>query len=357
MKILLCLGSMDKGGTQRVVSNLANYFSTNNKVFVLTTSNRKSEYNLSDNIIRFSLDNNVNTSNFRRLKYIKNILNREKFDVILTMQPEPSYRILLLKKYCKCPIILSVRNDPSIEYKNIKRKILMKLLYKRANGFIFQTSDAKKYFPKKIQRKSKVIPNPLNDKFLVSPYTGKRNQAIVTVGRLTEQKNHQLLIYAFNRIIKKYPNYILKIYGEGEMEKKLKELCFKLKIENNVKFMGVSNKLEKEIYEDALFILTSDYEGMPNALMEAMALGLPCVSTDCPCGGPKELIQNGRNGLLVPVRDENRLVETIERLITDSELSSKISNNANKSMKAYAPNLILKKYEEYIKFVINLYKR
>ena len=188
MKMLFCLGSMDKGGTQRVVANLANYFSKNNDVVILTTSSRESKYNLSKSIIRISLDENTSNSNFARLNFIKQVLMKEKFDIIITMQPEPSYRILLLKKYAKCPI-LSVRNDPKTEYKSIKRKIFMHLLYNKADWFVFQTNDAKEYFSKSIKNKSIVIPNPINEKFFIKPYSGKRKESIVTVGRLTKQKN------------------------------------------------------------------------------------------------------------------------------------------------------------------------
>lgn len=118
--------------------------------------------------------------------------------------------------------------------------------------------------------------------------------------------------------------------------------------------MGKSNCIEKDIYNAGIFVLSSNYEGMPNALMEAMALGLPCISTDCPVGGPKTLIKNGENGLLVPVGDEEALSIAILKLIEDNELSQKIANNALKISEKFNPNIINQQWEDFINKIINL---
>ena len=350
MNILFCLGSMDKGGAERVISNMANNLILNNNVSIVTTVNRKSEYYLKDEISIFSLDEDEKrTSNIKRIIKLRDIIKNVKPNIIISFQPEPSFRILALKIFNKIPTIVSVRNDPKIEYKNIKRKIFMKMLYPLADGYVFQTEEAKQYFSKKIQDKSIIIPNPINENFIVDePYKGKREKTIVSVGRLEPQKNHKLLIDAFKEIVKKHKEYKLLIYGDGSLKNKLEEYTKDLGLSNNIIFKGKKDNIKEEIYNARMFVLSSNYEGMPNALMEAMALGLPCISTNCPCGGPRTLINTNINGILVKVNDVNEMKNAINKIIEDEELSQKIENNAIKIKEEYAPDKIMNIWKKYI---------
>ena len=351
MKILFCLGSMDKGGAQRVIANLANFLVKDNEINIVTTSNRKSQYELNEKVCRFFLDeNNTRGNNFFRLKRLSKIIKKEKPDLIVTFQPEPSFRILLLKILNRIPVVLSVRNDPSIEYKSIKRKIMMKILYPLADGYVFQTQDAKNYFSKIIKRKKvAIIPNPINEQFIADKlYVGKREKTIVTVGRIEKQKNQKLLIDAFEKISKDYDEYKLLIYGEGRLRKDLEKYVKKIELSKKVIFKGQVDNIKEEIFKAGIFVLSSDYEGMPNALMEAMALGIPSVSTDCPCGGPKNIIKNNENGILVKVNDVNELKEAIKKLIEDDKFAKKISYNAIKIRETFNPIKIANMWKDFI---------
>ena len=132
----------------------------------------------------------------------------------------------------------------------------------------------------------------------------------------------------------------------------MKEHIGKLNLSNKVKLMGTNDCLEKEIYDAGIFVLSSDYEGMPNALMEAMSLGLPCISTDCPCGGPNFLIDNNKNGILIPVNDKSALVESLEKLIEDKDFSKKLSGNAIKISSKYNTEKINKMWNFFINEVM-----
>ena len=226
MKILFCLGSMNKGGAERVVANLSNLFSQKYDVSIVITSSDSSAYSLSDNIRLYHLDDKKNNDNFivkniRRSFKLRKILKDIKPDVILSFLPEPTFRLMISKIFIKTKVIISVRNDPNVEYNNLIKKLLVKLLYSKANGFVFQTEDAKKWFSNKIQSRSIIIPNPINDIYLVDRYIGKRKDEIVTVGRLTEQKNHYLLIDSFKEIHDEYPSLKLKIIGDGNLKSDL----------------------------------------------------------------------------------------------------------------------------------------
>lgn len=361
MRILFCIGNLLKGGAERVAANLCNYLISENAVTIVLTQNKKSVYEIDKKIEMEYLDegqkyNNFILKNFTRINKLIHIIKEKKPDIIISFLPEPSYRVLFLKLFNpRLKVIVSVRNDPRVEYKSKISKFIMKILYPLADGFVFQTQEAKEYFSKKIQKNSIVIPNPINKDFLCEPYNGEREKNIVTVGRLEKQKNHKLLIQAFSKLPKEFQEYKLIIYGEGSLRNELQEQINTLGLENRIIIAGQVEDVKKEIYKASVFVLSSDYEGMPNALMEAMALGIPCISTDCPCGGPKFLIKNGYNGYLVPVNNIEELSKVIKEVLENNQID--ISKNANKIIEDLNPSKINKKWQEYITEIVRKEKK
>lgn len=356
MKIMFCLGSMTKGGAERVVANLSSYLSDKgDKVSIVVTPSSKSSYKLNKNVDFYTLDNkdnpkkNIIYRNINRIHKLKKIIKKIDPDIIIAMLPEPSFRVLIANLFNRRKIILSVRNDPKIEYNNIFKKLLLKTIYKRSNGFVFQTEDAKKFFDRNIQNKSVIIPNPIGENFITyKEYDGVRKKTIITVGRFVPQKNHKLLIEAFAEIVKEFKDYKLIMYGDGELKNEYIDLVKKLNIQKSVDFAGEVDKIEDKIHDSSIFILSSDYEGMPNALMEAMALGLPCISTNCPCGGPAFLIEDNINGLLFDVGDKNGLVNKIKYLLNNKEISNNMSREARKIKQILSPSKINEEWLCYI---------
>ena len=358
MKLMFCIGEMKKGGAERVVANLSNYLIKHNEeVNIITTIKGKSFYELDKKINLDGLDDDKLHKNFiiknkKRLKKLKAILKNKKPDIIVSFLPEPSYRVLFLKIFNRqLKVIVSVRNDPKVEYKSRINRLIMKLLYPLADGFVFQTKEAQEYFSKKIQNKSVIIPNTINEDFICEPYNGEREKIIVTVGRLEEQKNHKMLIEAFSKLPEEFKEYKLIIYGEGSLRNKLEEQINELKLKNRVLLPGQVDNVKEKIYKASLFVLSSKYEGMPNALMEAMALGIPCISTDCPCGGPRFLIKNGYNGYLVPVNDTCSLLKTMQNVLNKNQTEA--SQKVHKIAVDLHPNKINKEWEKYIVKIIS----
>ena len=359
MKIMFVFGGKQKGGAERVITNLANGLIKNNVVSFLGVKKIDNLYKYNDDISYYILDDdNVKyhsfiDRNYKRVKKMIKYMKEENPDIIVSFAGEQCYRTLFVNLFNKRKIIVSLRNDPIHEYNSFFKKLLMKILYRRANGFVFQTEDARDYFNKKIRDNSIIIPNPINEQFIVDPYKGKREKIIVNAGRLAPQKNQDLLIKAFNEFNKKVKGYKLYIYGEGELEEELRKTIDELKLNDLVILKGNVSNLKDEIYNKALFVLSSDFEGMPNALIEAMALGMPSISTDCPCGGPKYLIKNGKNGLLVPVHDVSKLAGAMEKALSSEKYANGLGIEANKIKNKLDPHKIENMWVDYINKVLN----
>lgn len=376
MKICFFIETLSKGGAERVIANLSNYLINLKEienVDILNIYNTDVAYQLNEKINLYTIEkkyvkyeyllnngNKISKLFFKIKKFFKNIYRKRKvekfykktnYDIIIAFLPEPSFMILSLKKKLNIPIIISERNDPNKEYNNIRTKHLMKKLYPLADGIVFQTPDAKKYFDGIINSHYEIIPNPVNDLFIKKPYSGERRKVIVNVGRIEEQKNQLLLIKSFEKLKDKFSDYKLIIYGEGSKKNKLIRYVDEQNLKNKVIFAGQVDNIYDKIYDASLFVLSSDYEGMPNALIEAMCLGLPVISTDCPCGGPKMLIKNGENGFLVPVNDETKLSETIDKILEDYNLRKKLSMHASELKEIVSSNVVNQKWLKFIQMI------
>jgi len=359
MKITLFIGGLSGGGAERVICNLSNYLSKRHDVTILTMSNDKPAYDLSDKVRRISLvqfgesDNKI-IKNLKRIKRFREYVKRNSPDIYITMLPNTINFMLFNRKIINAPILISERGDPKTRYESSRlKKFIMKKLYPKADGVVFQTEEAKSYYTKFIGDKGIIIPNAINSEFIRKPYSGQRKKRIVSAGRFSEQKNFSMLIEAFSKIIVDYPDFELVIYGDGALRNDLEKQIKKNALENKVLIPGYVEGFGDHIFDAALFVLPSNYEGMPNALMEAMALGLPCISTDCPVGGPRYLINNNMNGLLISPGNLNELIEAIEKLLSDDFLRHKIGNNAKEIVSTLNPEVIYYKWETYISSLQN----
>ena len=358
MKLLFYINVLSGGGAERVIANLANFFADDeNDVGIVTSYVTEREYAVMNSVRRFNLDldksANAINRNIISIVRLKRIINSFNPDAVIAFMTEPNIRAILatINKKSKC--IVSVRNNPPQEYTTFLSRFLAKLLFRFADGCVFQTNDAKKWFSKQIQKKSAVISNPINPVFYDCTHEEIiHRDGIVTVGRLNEQKNHSNLINAFSRIANRI-NDDLYIYGDGPMRKRLEEQVDEIQLSNRIHFLGNVTNIYDWIKKAKLFVLSSDYEGMPNALMEAMAIGLPCISTDCPCGGPRELFETDKYGVLVPVGDSDYLADQMFILLQDNRKRAELSEKAKEKAAQYHPSIICREWKQYILSIIN----
>lgn len=345
--VIFITPSLNGGGAERVMSVLANYLDKKdyNIKFVLT-KNKNIEYQLRKGIV---VDYNpFGTSALNQIKYIREQMKKNKEAIFISFFTyQNMYTLLSNIGLCR-KIIISERNDPSktLYGKNYLNPI-RNVLYSTAFKIVFQTPGAKNFFPKVIQSRSEIIVNPLKDG-LPDRYEGIRRKEIVTFARLEPQKNYPLLIEAFESFSKTHPEYTLAIYGKGAMESGLKNLVTKKQLDHKVKFCGFNSALHEIVRDAAMFVLPSDYEGLSNSMLEAMAIGLPCICTDCPPGGARMFINNGENGMLVPVKDADAMCEAMIKIAEDPNFALKLSRNASKIRNELQYDVICKKWEEII---------
>ena len=222
-----------------------------------------------------------------------------------------------------------------------------------ASGFVFQTNEAKNYYNRKIQSRSTIIANPLKVEELPTPYFGERERRVVAVGRLIPAKNYPNLIHAFLKFHEDNDDYRLEIYGDGVLKKELTKMINEYNASQFIKLMGSRKSVLEDIKTAAIYVLSSDIEGMPNALIEAMAMGIPCIATDCPSGGSKDLIQDGMNGLLAPVRNSDVLANSLSRYVEDDNLSRMVSMNSIKVRDKLDINIIGEKWIRYFESIVH----
>lgn len=335
MKICFCVDSMNAGGAERVVSILSNSFVLlgHDVTLLMTASLKKySFYNLDKKINFICLCENKKkrVNSIKRLFLLRKCFKKIKPDIIIAFLPHVCVYSYFASRFLKIPLIVSERNDPNNEIKKVK--FLKEYVFKKADGCVFQTEDAKKYYQYKHKiTKCVVIPNPISiDKELTSrDITNlKYKNEIISTGRLVEQKNHLLLVKAFAKFnFNRKDKYTLKIYGSGPLKDNILNYANNVGIKEYIKILSPSPNWLYDNIDTNMFVLTSNFEGMPNALAEALIAKIPCISTDCPIGGPKELIKDKINGLLIPVNDIEKLTDSINFLANNHDFAKKIANS------------------------------
>lgn len=254
-------------------------------------------------------------------------------------------------------VIFAEKNASQLELPENRqeRERLLNML-RSVSGAVVQTEDEASYYSGYIKENLAVIHNPIKAD-LPKAYDGERKKIVTNFCRISAQKNLPLLFDAFELLHRDYPEYTLEIYGntveknEDDLKNELIKELEKAGRCDYIKILPPSGEVHSIIRDYAMFVSSSDYEGLSNSMIEAMAIGLPCVCTDCLGGGAREIIKDGENGLLVPLKDAEALYKAMKRFITDKELSEKCSKNASKIREDLSAEKIAEKWIEVIEKV------
>lgn len=354
-KVAFYIGSLHKGGAERVFVNLAEYFLNQDyRVLMVTQYQKEDEYKLAEGIDRVISDitpqetTNSRIINFwRRLKKLHCIWKREKPDMVLSCAGKNNFMTIVTTMFTETKPIVSVVGEAKEEYPGRLMRMLANILFPHAAGVILQTERSRTFFSKRVGETAVILPNSLNPLFIRPAFSGEREKRIVSVGRLDANKNHEMMIRAYARLAEKYPEYTLTIYGDGELRSYLEELIVSLGLSDKVFLPGVILNVEEEIEKASLFLLTSYSEGVSNALIEAMALGLPVIATDVPSGGTVELIRHGENGLIIPTGDEAALEKAMDKMLSDTDFAERLGAQARKIQERFAPERVNRQWQTY----------
>lgn len=347
-KILLFDGTLQQGGAERVISILSRHMvDAGYNVEILLYYDREIFYEIHKDIRITCVERESGTKNIlRNLLWMRKYL-RENANIVISFLAPFNILALLAHLGLKSTIIVADRNDPRFVPGNKFLRFLRDTLYRFADGAVFQTSRNKAYFPKSVREKATVIFNPVAmDNYAGLALHTPKKKKIVSVGRLMPQKNQKMLLYAFARVSQVYPDYELFIYGEGPEHEALESLAQVLGIQAKVHLPGSVTDVFDQIADAKLFVLSSDYEGMPNALIEAMCLGLPCISTRV--SGTEDLIDEGVNGEIVDVGDAEELANRIQELLAHEKTLQEYAENATKLNEKLDTEAIMRKWLDFL---------
>lgn len=402
MKLIFTLASLGSGGAERVVSLLANkfsnepsgslekfyeisgqsfqqceveivcllfndyYYKVNEKVRVtflqnISSPKRENEAIVDKELLKAEGRINVvsNTMNiFKRMEWLRKHVKEEKPDVVIAFTEGVYCLTIAALAGTKTKIISSERNDP--KFMSWERKLLKRMLLPYTDWLVVQTEYIRKQFSwRGLKQKTSVIVNPVRDDVFDNnqnstahlnsqrdTYQQLPTNRIISVARLFPQKNQIMMIEAFAKIAEKYPNWILVIYGEGPQRTILESLIDRLKLYERVILPGISRDIVQELRRSDIFVLSSNYEGMSNSMIEAVCSGLPVVSTKV--SGTEELIKEGENGYVVPIGDVDAFANALDKLMGNDKRMRQFSMKSLEMAENFRIDNILKEWMNVI---------
>lgn len=301
------------------------------------------------------------TARNKKIKYLQRLLfcirsaRNFKAKVIIGFLFFPNLYSVLTGKVLHIPSIISERADPFLENANNNTldNILLKIVCS-ASGAVFQTDGASMFYPEALRNRSAVIPNPIaiTKKYNSVEYA-KRENIVVSLGRIdNQQKRLDVLIDAFEIFHTTHPGWQLHIYGGGPDKELIEKMIGEKHLGEYVLLKGVSQNSFEDISKGKIFAISSDYEGISNSLLEAMAVGMPVVSTDHSPGGARFLITSEENGLLTPMGDAPQFADAMSKFADSPEYASSCGKNAEKVLHTYSPKIIIDKWEKYLAEIV-----
>lgn len=354
-KICLVIPSLHAGGMERVMSELAAYFCSKEdfKVhLVLYGLTREIFYPIPDNLIvhkpAFQFDNTKRTwSTLKTLGFLRRKIKEIHPDTVLSFGELWNNFVLLATLGLKYPVFVSDRCQPDKSLGKF-HDWLRSWLYPKAKGVICQTEAARRIYNKMFYHANfTVIGNPIREIEINS--TIKKEDIILSVGRLIISKHHDELIHIFSKI--EAPDWKLVIVGDDALKQKNKEklerLTRDLGIEDRVELTGKRLDVETFYNRAKIFAFTSSSEGFPNVIGEAMSAGLPVVAYDC-IAGPSDLVEHEKTGFLVKLHDTKAFQKALEKLIIDENLRTEFGQAGKKKIREFSVSEIDQKYEKTI---------
>ena len=347
-EVIFVSNFLGDGGAARVISVLAEgLVNQGYKVTICSYPfKNKEEYHHSDKVdyIKFDMNHQKGVLyKIERITKLRREVKKHKDAIIVSFEYFMNMQTIVAMAGLKNKLIISERNDPARVGGKTPTKQLRNFLYRFADCLVCQTQEALEYFPQNIQKKAVVILNPVKEN-LPERWQGERRKEIVNFCRLEKQKNLPLLIEAFCEFHKKHADYTLAIYGDGKERESLEEYIRNRKLDDCVTLHHAVSDIHDHIKDAMMFVSSSNYEGLSNSMIEAMAIGLPTICTDCPCGGARMVIRDGENGLLVSTEKRTELSQAMCEIADNSNLRFALSIEGEKIREKLSKNNIVSEW-------------
>lgn len=356
MRLCLVISSLAPGGAERVLTTMANHWSARGHEVTLITlgSSEDDFYFVDSRIARVTLDLLTPSSsplqaivrNMRRIHALRRAIGRVAPDVVISFLDQTNILTLLATSGMRFPVAVSERIDPSVQPLEPIWRALRTIMYFTASRIVVQTERAAAYFGEQMRPRISVIPNP------VLKREGESNvclpkPCVLGVGRLVHQKGFDLLLRAFAGVSNRHPAWNLVVIGDGTARDGLQRLAADLRLSDKVYFLGRVDINDAVMRQADLFVLSSRFEGFPNALCEAMVAERPVISFDCP-SGPSEIIRDGQNGVLLPPEDVPRLSRALDRMMSDGPLRERLGRQAATITGRYGVESVMKTWDRLL---------
>ena len=360
MRITLVIYSLNAGGAERVMSTMANFWAEKNwtvNLLTLDSPDAQPFYKLHPAVRHralglASVSKNplaAMARNLHRVRLLRRAIRETEPDVVLSSMSQTNVLTLFATGGMKVPVIVREANNPYLSAIGKQWILLRRWTYRKAARVVLLSQDSLSYFSDAVKRRAMVIPNPV----MIAAQSRSANSSngelktIIAMGRFVPQKGFEMLLQAFARIAEKHPGWSLEILGDGPLRAELESLAEKLGVAAHVRMPGVTKEPWDKLRQADLFVMSSRFEGFPNALCEAMACGLPAISFDCRTG-PAEIIRNGVDGVLVPAENVGALGDAMERLMNDPKQREALAARAPEVLERFGLQKVMGIWETVI---------
>ena len=353
MKTLLFVAPhIGYGGAEKNFIGIANYAAEcGYRVFLLTEKGRENVRSIHPSITQMKAlvdaNGNLMAKYFQAITAIRKAIRESHADAVISFVELWRSASVIATRFSKTKCIVSERVDPYTRSGKYNKIIFG--IFSLADGFVFQTDQARDFFSTRVKEKCVVIPNPVFKDDCLEAFSGKKKDIIVSLARLDiKQKRQDIIINAFKILVDKYTNFQLFLYGDGPDKDRIQQMILDLGLENQIILKGVTRDVYHSLGEAKIMVLASDYEGIPNAIIESMCVGVPVVSTRCSPGGAEFLIENGVNGLLVNRGDYREMARCMDSILSSPELSESLICEGFKIKEKLSSDVILPQWIKYI---------